>query len=259
MYFDTHFHLNDEQYKDEDYDLIIQKAKDANVVGIINVSASYFEANQVVEQTYKYNFMYAAIGVHPSEVDKMKDEDINKLEELIINDQKKEGLNKIKAIGECGLDFYYENNPSKEVQTKWFIKQVELAIKYNLALIVHSRNAAQETIDIIKQYNPSKVIIHCFTYNVKIAKAFLALNCYLSFSGIITFKKKVKDIKEAAKTTPLNRLLCETDGPLLTPEPFRGKINYPHHIVHTYNTLEELRNEKITMQVLENVRKVFNI
>ena len=259
MYFDTHFHLNDHQYQNEDHDLIIKQAKDANLVGIINVSAAYFEASKVVKQSYKYDFMYAAIGVHPSAVDKLKEEDVDHLEQLIIDDRSSNGQNKIKAIGECGLDFYYDHYPDRKIQTKWFIKQVKLAVKYDLTLVIHSRNAASETMDIIKKYKPPRVIIHCFTYDAKVAQEFVDLGCYLSFSGIVTFKKKVEDIQMAAQITPLDKLLCETDAPLLTPEPFRGKTNYAHHIIHTYQKIEELRGEKIVDQVLANVKKVFGI
>ena len=254
MYFDTHFHLNDKQYKKIDHSKIIADCKKNDVVGIINVSASYFESNIVVNQSKKYDFMYASIGVHPSEVDKFKKEDILRLEEIISKNPKK-----VVAIGECGLDYYYPHYPSKEIQKKWFIKQIELAIKHDLALIVHSRNAAKDTIDILKKYKPPRVIIHCFTYDEKIAQEFVKIGCYISFSGIVTFKKKVDDIKKAAKIVPLDKLLCETDGPLLTPEPFRGKTNFPQLIKYTYQQLEIIRGEKINDVVLKNVKKVFKI
>jgi len=253
MFFDTHFHLNDPHYSLDQRDQIIKDTFAQGVGGLINVCADLGEAKQVVEMSLNYKNVFVAIGVHPSQVAKMGPDHFAQLEKLL-----EKYPDKIVAIGEIGLDYFYQDNPDSQIQEHFFEKQIKLALKYNLPIIVHSRAAAPETINLLEKYSTVKKIIHCFTYDKAIMEKFVKLGCYISFSGIVTFKK-AKPIQEAAQHVPLNRLLCETDGPYLTPVPFRGKTNYPYFVKFVYQKIKQLRNENIRDQVLKNVKEVFKI
>ena len=254
MYIDTHCHLDDLELKTLSKEAIIKEAFDNDVSIIINIATSIDDSKLVANTVKKYQNIYGAIGVHPTQVGNLTYDDYQILEQLILDDS--EG--KIKAIGEFGLDYHWDYT-TKEQQIPHFIKHLELARKYDKTVLIHSRKAFEDTFKILSDYQDLRIVIHCFTYNREEMAKFLSIGCYISFSGIITFEKKAEELQECTKLIPLDRLLCETDSPSLTPMPHRGKINQPSYIKYVYKKIEELRNESIYKQICKNVYKIFNI
>ena len=254
MYIDTHCHLDDLDLDKKPKEEIIKNAFDNNVSLIINVSTSLKDSIKVANTIKQHSKIYGAIGVHPTMINDLNNKSYQILEDLINKDV--EG--KIKAIGEFGLDYHWDYTKPSD-QLIHFKKHLNLARKHNKTVIIHSRSAFEDTFKILKEYQDLRIIIHCFTYNNEQMNKFLSIGCYISFSGIITFKKKAEELQECVKNIPLNRLLCETDTPLLTPVPHRGKINEPAFVKYVYEKIEELRKEPVLKQIAKNVYKAFNI
>lgn len=249
MYTDTHCHIYKEYYND------IKKVLDDSINSGINRwinNGCDSESNiEVVELVNKYNNMYGALGIHPEYVNKYNSKDIN----YIINNLNNK---KIIAIGEIGLDYYYTKE-NKEEQIKLFEKQLEIAEKYNLPIIVHSREATLDTLNTIKKYNV-KGVIHSFNGSLETAKEYIKLGFSFGVNGVITFKNA--NIKEVIKNIPLDNILIETDSPYLTPEPFRGKQNNSSHIKEIAIFLCNLYNiseEELISITNNNIKRIFNI
>ena len=218
MYFDTHAHYDDEAFDEDRYELIEEMHKNGDD-NIINIATDMESCKTTMALAQKYDYIYAAVGVHPHEVKDMKKEDINKITEYCKYD-------KIVAVGEIGLDFHYDCD--KELQKVVFRKQLELAEKYNKPVIIHSRDCIQETYDILTEYHV-KGIMHCYSGSVEMAVKFNKIGFYIGVGGISTFKNASK-IVSVIKKIPLEYILLETDSPYLTPEPFRGHVNEPANI-----------------------------
>lgn len=233
MYFDTHVHLNSEQY--ENIDEIINNALENKVNKMIVIGYDLESSIKAIEIASKYSFIYAAIGIHPSEIKKMKENDLIQIEELL----KK---TKVVALGEIGLDYYWDKD-NKEKQKEVFVNQIKLANKYNLPIIIHSRDAAQDTYEILKQNKKyyEKGIMHCYSYSLDLAKKFIELNFMLAFGGTLTFLNS-KQNKEIVKEIDIKNLLTETDAPYLTPHPYRGKRNEPKYIPLIVKEIAKLKN-----------------
>lgn len=251
---DTHCHLNIDPYIDElnNYsELFDNKNFIMNVVGT-NLKDSIIASNIAKNNEN----VYAIIGIHPNDVKDHKLLDINQLEKIYLNNK-----TKVIGIGETGFDFYYDNYDYNE-QLLFLDKQFDLAIKYDLTLILHIRNAHNEAINYLKSKKTlPRIVIHCFTGNIDNVKEYTKLGCYISYSGIITFKNAL-DLLETLKYVPLNLLLTETDSPFLTPVPFRGKINNPLYVKYVNDKVAETLNIKIDeiQDVLfENYKRCFNI
>lgn len=185
-------------------------------VGIItDIGADIESTKRAVELSESYDFIYAAAGVHPSEVYSLEETDMDFLREAAKN-------SKVVAIGEIGLDYHYEDTV-REVQKKWFVRQLEIAKETNLPVVIHSRDAAQDTLDIMKAEHAEEIggVIHCFSYGWDMAKIYLDMGFYLGIGGVVTFKN-AKKLKEVVQKAPLERLVLETDAPYLAPEPYRG-------------------------------------
>lgn len=224
MMIDTHCHLdlNDENLKNK-----IEKMKD----NIIIVSGYNTITNkEVLKLCEKYKNIYGTIGYHPDEVD--GDINLDLLEENINNP-------KIVGVGEIGLDYYWHSD-NKEKQKKLFIEQIELAKKNNKTIVVHSRDAAEDTYEILKKYNLKKVIMHCYSYSYEMALKFKELGVYFGIGGVVTFKNG-KKLVEVVKNIDINKLLLETDSPYLSPEPFRGKENEPYNIIYVAEKIAEIK------------------
>lgn len=217
MIFDTHAHYDDDAYK-EDLDDVIQKNKDAGIEKIVNVAASLRSCVTTTELTKKYPHIYGAIGIHPSDTGELVDEDIKLLEQYCDNE-------KIVAVGEIGLDYYWDE-PEREIQKKWFDMQLDLARKVKLPVIIHSRDAAADTLDIMKAKKSEDIggVIHCFSYGTEMAREYLNMGFYLGIGGVVTFKNGRK-LKEVVEYAPIESLVTETDSPYLAPVPYRGKRN----------------------------------
>lgn len=253
MIFDSHAHYDDEEF-DNDRDEIINSLKENNVAAVLNCGASLEGSFATVELTKKYDFFYGAVGIHPEFANIINEEVIGNLREMTKYD-------KIRAIGEIGLDFYYEENPAREIQKKAFIRQMELAEEVKLPVILHIRDAYSDAIDIMKSFKNVKGVVHCFSGSPEIAKECLKLGYYIGFTGVVTFKN-AKKIVDTASIVPIDRILVETDCPYMTPVPFRGKRNYSPYIKYIIDRLSVIKGvniKEIEEYTTNNAKNLLNI
>ena len=236
MIIDSHCHLEYEPMA-SNLDQVIDRAINNNVKYLLSISTTNESYLRILEIVKKYKNIYGTYGIHPHEAKNYKN---LKKEEII----KKINISeKIIGIGETGLDYYY-NHSDPLIQKKIFIEHINSAQSLNLPIIVHTRSAEEDTYEILrseKKNKDFKVLIHCFTGSKKFAHKLIDLGCYISASGVVTFKKS-KDLADTFLSLPNNRILVETDSPYLSPEPLRGKSNEPSHIVHTVNFLSKIKN-----------------
>jgi len=207
-----------------------------------------------VELAERYPHVYAAVGIHPSDCDDFTEADIETLRQMAQHE-------KVVAIGEIGLDYYWKDNAPKEFQELVFRRQIELALELDLPVIVHDREAHGDTMRILWDYPQARGVIHCFSGSWEIAKEYLKLGFYISFAGPVTFKKAPK-LQEAALNVPLDRLLVETDSPYLAPEPVRGRRNEPTHVRHVAQKIADLRQmplEDLARITTENAMRMYGI
>lgn len=254
MIFDSHCHLHDEKFKD-DLSEVLQRAKEANVTHFVTIGCDIETTQNAAKIANEYENVYFSAGFHPHDAQFLTDENFLLLKELAKNKN-------CVAIGECGLDYFY-NNSTEQAQKKAFIAQIELAKELDLPLIIHLRDAYEDCLDIFKKHLSSeqKVVIHCFSGTYEQALVFTSMGFYLSIPGIITFKKP-GSLPEVAKDIPLNQLLIETDAPYLAPHPFRGQRNEPSFITKTLEAVANYRNEpkdKIEKILFENTMKFFGL
>jgi TatD DNase family protein len=250
MYIDSHCHLSVDDY--DNIDKVINDAKENNVEYLIVSGYDKKSIKEVLDISNKYNNIYLTLGFHPSEADLIKDEDLEKLEEIIKSNKK------VIGIGEIGLDYHWVKD-NKEKQHNLFRKQIALAKKLNLPIVVHSRDAFQDTYDVLKEYN-HRGVMHCFSGNIDNAKMYLDLGYYLGIGGVLTFKNT--NLKETIKEIPLERILLETDSPYLAPTPYRGEKNEPKYIPIIAKELSDLLNkniDEISKITTKNTCEIFNI
>ncbi|MRZ81692.1 YchF/TatD family DNA exonuclease [Paeniclostridium sordellii] len=255
MLFDSHAHLNDERF-DEDREELINSLKAKGVDLVLNPGACIETSKSSVELANKYDFIYAAVGVHPHDVGEMTEDDIEILRKLALENEK------VKAIGEIGLDYYYDNSP-REIQKKWFKRQIELANELKLPIIIHDRDAHGDTFEIIKNTKSPEIgcVLHCYSGNVELAKEYVKMGCYISIPGTVTFKNN-KKTREVAKEIPLEYLLIETDSPYMAPEPHRGKRNDPSLVQFVADKIAQEKGisyEQVCEATKENAKRFFNI
>lgn len=252
---DSHCHLDRlklEKLEQADLDFVVQQAFEADVKHMLCIGIDKTNAPVVKAIAQNYPNVFASVGVHPLDA-----EDVISRDELIaLADDPK-----VVAIGETGLDYYYSED-SKKVQQESFAIHLEVAKQKQLPVVVHTRHAREDTLDLIKGHGCDKAagVLHCFTESWEMAKAAMDLGYYISFSGIVTFKN-AKELQEVAKKMPLDRMLVETDSPYLTPVPFRGKPNYPKHTRQVAEFLSELRGESLDLiaeKTTENFFTLFN-
>lgn len=254
MLFDTHAHLNAEQF-DEDRDEVIARARENGVSTIVNVGFNRETIPTTLELAEKYDFIYAVVGWHPQDAINMKEHDLEWLEELTKHP-------KVVGLGEMGLDYYWDTSP-RDVQAEVFRKQIRLARKLQMPIVIHDRDAHQDIIDILREEKAGEVggIMHCFSGSYELAKMALDMNFYISFGGPLTFKNAKKP-KEVAAQIPLDRILIETDCPYLTPHPFRGKRNesaYVKYVAEEMAQIHGLPFEELAKLTADNARRLFNI
>ena len=256
MIADSHCHL-DYSNLYEKLDDVIKRANDNKVKYFLTICTTLESFERIKLIINKYENIYGTIGIHPHETEKFKNVD----SKFILDLKKK--YKKIIGIGETGLDFYY-NHSDKKIQKKSFIEHINAARELNIPVIVHSRNAEIDTYEILKSENKNfdlKVLMHCFTGSKIFAKKLLDLNCFISVSGIITFKNS-SDLADTVSTVPIERLLVETDSPYLAPIPYRGKSNEPSFIIHTVEKLAKIKNisqEEVINSTTKNFKKIFNL
>lgn len=246
---DTHCHLDLDLY--EDIDRVIKNMKGNKLIA---AGVDFESSKHVLDLVDKYPNVYGVIGFHPEEVSKFEDSFIDFLEENMKHP-------KIVGIGEIGLDYHYTKEDEIK-QKEIFIKQIRLAEKYNKTIVVHSRDAAMDTLEILKsEVKNVKVVLHCFGYSLELAKEFLKLNCMLGIGGVVTFKNS-KKLTEVVKNISLDKLLLETDSPYLTPVPFRGEKNEPSNIIYVAEKIAELKNiskEEVLNKTYQNALYQFDL
>ncbi|MCE8162637.1 MAG: TatD family hydrolase [Candidatus Moeniiplasma glomeromycotorum] len=256
--FDTHCHLTDQRYHEQNKSTkeIIQEAGEAGVKYLLNVGYDQTSNQKVVQQLSEFPHLFGALGLHPNSNQDLNEENLNWIEKQLTN-------KRIIAIGEIGLD-YYRTFTEKEKQKYWFEKQLELVQKYNLPVCLHLREAFSDAYQIVRKVGVKNGILHCFTGDWEVAQQFLELGFYISFAGNITYQngKRQEKLKEVIEKIPAERIVVETDAPYLSPEPFRGQINYPQNIIYTLKKLAEIKKtelEKLAEQIFSNTLKVFRV
>lgn len=257
--FDTHAHYNDDSFN-EDRDEIIKSFPNNNVVKCVNVGYNIESSIKAIEISKKYDYIYATCGIHPSDIPQTEEElwiMIEKIKELAI-----QNTEKVLAIGEIGLDYHWQSD-NKELQQKAFIKQIELANELKLPISIHSRDAIDDTINIIKKRVKIENggILHCCPFNKELVKNGLECGLYISFAGPTTFKN-AKNANEIIMQVPLEKMLIETDSPYLAPEPVRGKRNDSRNVKYIAQKIADVRNmtlEEISEITYQNAIKVFNV
>lgn len=252
MIIDTHAHYDDEAF-DEDREELLSSLKENGIERVINVAANMKGARASVELAHRYPFIFAAVGVHPDDCDEINEETLAELEELCKDE-------KVVAIGEIGLDYYWDN-VDREIQKKTFRQQLALAKKVNLPVIIHSRDAAKDTVDILMEEESKgiKGVMHCYSYSKETAEILNKLDFYYGIGGVVTFKN-AKKLVEALEVIPMDRILLETDCPYLAPTPFRGKRNCSLYISYVVEKLAEIKGitkEEVERITSENAKRVF--
>lgn len=252
MLFDSHAHLDDDKFN-LDRDEIIAALGKSGISYFVNIGADLKSSESSVELANKYDFVYAAVGVHPYDAETVDDTLIEKLKNMAEN-------KKVVAIGESGLDYSYDE-ADKETQKQAFVRHIHLANELDLPIIVHNRDSHKDMMDILMEHKPKNAIIHCYSGSGEMAKQLVKMGYYISFSGTVTFKN-AKNLQEAAKIVPLDRLLIETDSPYLSPEPERGTRNNPAKVRFTAQKLAELKGvtfEELARITTENAKRVYKI
>lgn len=254
MIFDSHAHYDDSAF-DSDREEVIASLPENGIGVVVNVGASLKGTEKTVRLTEQYPMFYGAAGVHPDEVGELNEERFSWLREQC---KKK----KIVAVGETGLDYYWDKE-HHDLQKTWFIRQLRLAKELGLPVIVHSREAAADTMEILQQeYSvQTKAVIHCYSYSLEMAKAYVKMGYYLGIGGVITFQN-AKKLKEVVQQIPLQWLLLETDCPYLAPVPYRGKRNDSRNLTYVVQAIAELKGcsvEEVIQVTEENARSFYGI
>lgn len=257
--FDSHSHYNDEKFN-EDREQIIKETYEAGVTKFVcagyNIDSSLFS----LEMSKKYEFIYSICGISPNDIPQSEQQlwkDIDEISQIVKNNNSK----KLVAIGEIGLDYYW-NKENKDLQKQAFIKQIELANELELPIVIHSRDASVDTLDIIRNNKVKKAgIFHCCQLNQELVRQDLELGYYISFAGPITFKNS-KNAPEIIKMVPMDRILIETDSPYLSPEPNRGKRNDCRNVKYVAQKIADVKGitiEEVAQKTYENAMRIFNI
>lgn len=254
LLFDTHAHLDAEQFQ-EDQEEVIRRARENGVKRIVNVGFNRETIPTTLKLANQYDFIYAAVGWHPQDAKDMREEDLGWLRELCRHE-------KVVAIGEIGLDYYWDTSP-KDVQQMVFRRQIRLAKELKLPIIIHDREAHQDILDILREEKAEEIggVMHCFSGSLEMAQQCIDMNFYISFGGPVTFKNAKKP-KEIVKQIPLDRLLIETDCPYLTPEPYRGKRNETGYVRYVAQVIAELRGMdpiELAEITYQNAIKLFHL
>jgi len=251
MIIDTHIHLYDPKYR-EDLKEIIRKAQENGIVKMVVVGFDEESSRAAIELSQRFDFLFAAVGLHPEEVQNNRDADLHWLKIMAT-------APKVVAIGEIGLDYYWDKTYQKE-QIAYFQKQMVMASDLNLPVLVHSREASADTFEILKN-RIGRGVLHCYSGSLEMAREFVKLGYYLGIGGVVTFKNS-KEIKRVVTEIPLEHLLTETDGPYLAPAPYRGKLNKPEYlplIIEAIGELKGIDRNIVEKSLFENAIKLFNI
>ena len=254
MIFDTHAHYDDEAF-DEDRDELLSSMAAQGIAKIVNIGSS-FEANQkTLKLAQEYDFIKAAFGIHPEFADQLNEENFKRIEELC-------RLDECVAVGEIGLDCYWPE-PDVSIQKPWFERQMDLARRIGKPIVVHSRDAAQETYEMMKAAGAGDIggVVHCFSYSKEMARLFVDMGFYIGVGGVITFKNG-KKLKEVVEYIPLEHIVLETDCPYLAPVPFRGKRNSSlllPHVVEVISEIKGISREEVERITWDNAHRLYRL
>ena len=258
MIFESHAHFDDEAF-DKDRDELLSDIKSHGIETIVNVAASLSSVESTLKLSHLYPHVYAAIGVHPSETLELNDENLDLLRQRMKDER-------CVAVGEIGLDYHFLDeypDPDKKTQKIWFEKQLQLARELDKPVIIHSRDAAADTLEIMKksEYSSLKYDMHCYSYSKEMVKELNKLDCYYGIGGVITFKN-AKKLIEALQEMPLNRIMLETDCPYLAPTPHRGERNSSYYLPLVAQRIAELKGlsyDDVVSITCENAKRFFNM
>lgn len=253
MIFDTHAHYDDAKF-DGDRESLLNSMGEAGIGTIVNVSSDINSWEKVIGLTETYPFIYGAIGVHPDEVGQLNEGELSRMEELLRRD-------KIVAVGEIGLDYYWDQE-SRQVQKYWFIRQLDLARRLGKPVIIHSREAAADTMEILKEEGQGLPgVIHCYSYSAEMAKEYVKMGYYIGVGGVVTFQNARK-LKETVLEIPLESIVLETDCPYLAPAPHRGKRNSSRYLTYVAGEIAELKEvseEEVIRQTEANAKALYRL
>ncbi|MCR4923455.1 MAG: TatD family hydrolase [Lachnospiraceae bacterium] len=254
MIFETHAHYDDPAF-DEDREEILEKCHKEGIDTIVNIGVNKETIQNTLRLAKKYPFVYAAIGVHPSDSEEYDEELRDYIKSLCLSEKK------VLAIGEIGLDYHWEE-PDRDTQIRAFVSQLKLAEEIDMPIAVHSRDAAKDTLDIIKEYGRKlSGVIHCYSYHVKDAKEYVEMGYYIGVGGVVTFKNANK-LKEVVKAIPIESIVLETDSPYLAPSPYRGKRNcslYIPNIIEEIARLKEMTPKEVEAITHDNGKKLYRL
>ena len=251
--FDTHSHYDSDSF-DEDRENVIKELKENGVIGVLNCGSDLYGLRKSVELAKEFDMFYAAVGIHPENADEFNEDVVKEIKEFVKNE-------KVKAIGEIGLDYYWEENPPREVQKEVFRAQMKLADELNLPVVIHDRDAHKDTLEIMKEFPHVIGVVHCFSGSVEFAKECIKLGYYIGFTGVLTFKN-AKKLVDVCREIPAERMLVETDCPFMAPVPFRGKRNKSDYIEYIIDKMSEIRGisgEEMNEVLLNNKKRLFKI
>ncbi|WP_288678523.1 TatD family hydrolase [uncultured Clostridium sp.] len=251
--FDTHAHYDSDSF-DEDRENVIKELKENGVIGVLNCGSDLYGLRKSVELAKEFDMFYAAVGIHPENADEFNEDVVKEIKEFVKNE-------KVKAIGEIGLDYYWEENPPREVQKEVFRAQMKLADELNLPVVIHDRDAHKDTLEIMKEFPHVSGVVHCFSGSVEFAKECIKLGYYIGFTGVLTFKN-AKKLVDVCREIPAERMLVETDCPFMAPVPFRGKRNKSDYIEYIIDKMSEIRGisgEEMNEILLNNKKRLFKI
>lgn len=254
MIFESHAHYDDEDF-DEDREELLASLAAHGIGTVINVGASMAGSEATVKLAEQYPFIYGAVGVHPSEVEELNEEKMERLRTLC-------GHEKVVAVGEMGLDYHYPD-PAVSLQKKWFERQLALAKEVKLPVIIHSREAAKDTLDIMRACHAEETggVVHCFSYTKEMAREYLNMDYYFGIGGVITFQN-AKKLKEAVQYIPMDKILLETDSPYLSPQPHRGERNSSLNLPYVAQAIAELKGilaDEVIEITERSAKRLFNL
>ncbi len=254
MLIDSHAHLDDEAF-DKDREELIREMEGAGIEYVVNIAAGLSSIKTSIELARQYDFIYTSVGIHPCETGELDEDNFQWIKEQL-------SYNKVKAVGEIGLDYYW-NEPEKKVQEKWFRRQLQLAHEVKLPIVIHSRDAAADTYRIMKEEEADRLkgVIHCYSYTKETARDYLNWNYYFGIGGVSTFQN-AKKLKEAVEYIPIENIILETDSPYLAPVPYRGKRNSPLNlpiIARTIAGIKQMDVEEVIEVTGKNSRQLYHL
>ncbi len=254
MIFESHAHYDDDAFN-EDRGELLSSLQEKGIEYVINIGASIATTKNTITLTEKYPFIYGAVGVHPSDTEELDEEKFTWLKEQC-------SLPKIVAVGEIGLDYYWDE-PDRKIQKKWFTRQLQMAREVKLPVVIHSRDAAKDTVDMMRAERAEEIggVVHCYSYTKETAREFLTMDFSFGIGGVITFNN-AKKLKEAVEYIPIEKILLETDSPYLAPMPYRGKRNSSLNLPLIAAQIAEIKGmsqEEVVAITTENAKRLFCI